>query len=298
MAGQGLIAGRPAGAFVRRVSRPRGSGAAWLVAPPLLFLGLFLALPLVVIFTTALRDKGLGGSIDVVTQPLFVSALTRTFVLALIVTVICWLVGMAYALALVLARGWLKIALFGTLFLTFWISLLVRTYGWIVLLQPRGLLYDVLHALGLVGGPIEILQTVWAMYPGMVHIMLPYMVLPIYGSLAALDARQIAAAQSMGAGPRLILRKIVLPQIRPGAIAGTVLVFVLSLGFYVTPAFLGGPDQLTLGTIVQREFGETFDFGAASAMGAALLIIVVAICLLADRFLGVSRQWGRHVGDA
>jgi putative spermidine/putrescine transport system permease protein len=124
------------------------------------------------------------------------------------------------------------------------------------------------------------------------------MVLPIYGALTALDARQIAAAQSMGARPALILRKVVLPQIRPGVLAGTVLVFVLSLGFYVTPAFLGGPSELTLGTIIQREFGQTFDFGAASAMGAALLILVVAICLAADRVLGVSRQWGRQVADA
>lgn len=275
-----------------RLNGPTGSGTGWLLAPPMAFLAIFLVVPLVLIFATALTDKGVAGSVAEVTQPLFVSALLRTFVLAAVVTVICWVVGLAYSLAMTVARGWVRGMLQAILFLTFWISLLVRTYGWIVLFQPRGVLYDLLTWAHLVDGPIEVLQTPWAMYPGMVHIMLPYMVLPIYAALLALDPRQIAAAESMGARPLLVLRQVVLPQIRAGATAGVVLVFILSLGFYVTPAFLGGPNQLTLGTIVQREFGETFDFGAASAMGGALLILVVALFLVANRLFGVTRHWG------
>lgn len=292
MAGQGLTVASESTAPRGGTRLLRGSGAVWLLALPMAFLAVFLVVPLVLIFATALTEKGVAGSVAEVTQPLFVSALLRTFLLATVVTVACWTVGLAYSTAMVVARGWVRGALLAVLFLTFWISLLVRTYGWIVLFQPRGVLYDLLTGLHLLDGPVEVLQTPWAMYPGMIHIMLPYMVLPMYAALLGLDPRQVAVAESLGARPLRVLRQVVLPQIRAGAIAGVVLVFVLSLGFYVTPAFLGGPDQLTLGTIVQREFGETFDLGAASAMGGTLLLLVAALFLVANRLFGVTRHWG------
>jgi len=271
-----------------------GTGATWLLVLPAALLQLCVVVPLVAIATTALSE-GTGKATHTVADSLFLDAARRTVVLAAMVTANCWVVGSLYSLSLLLTRGWVRLFLLASLFITFWISLLVRTYGWIVLFQPNGLLQHALHTFGLHSGDqLNLLQTTPAMYPGMVHIMLPYMILPIFGSLATLEPAQLRAAQSLGARPLTILRRVILPQMRAGSLAGVILVFILSLGFFVTPRFLGGPDDLTVATIIDREFEQVFDFIAASAMGLTLLIAVLALYVIADRALGVSRQW-EHV---
>lgn len=266
-------------------------GASWLLLVPVLFVACGVLVPLLTLATRAIQDKGVSGIGDTLTDPLFEQAVTRTLLLALTVAGICLLLGTLYALALVTAKGPVKALLWGALLISFWISLLVRTYGWVLLLQPNGVLDKTLRSLGVIHDSLNALQTTPAMYPGMVHIMLPYMVLPIYTSLAALDPSQLRAARSMGAPPLLTFRKVVLPQLRPGAIAGAILVFVLSLGFFVTPAFLGGPSKLTVGTIIEREFNSVYDFGAASVMSLALVFVVLAIYLVADRLFRVGEHW-------
>lgn len=267
-----------------------GSGARWLLVLPLLLMLLCLVIPLIMLVTTAFQD-GADSTLEAITSSLYLDAIRRTAVLAAVVTAICLLVGTVYSLGLALTRGWLRILLLATLFITFWISLLVRTYGWIILFQPAGLLDKLMQSLGLHEGPLDVLQTTLAMYPGMVHIMLPYMILPIYASVMSLDPSQLRAAQSLGARPLTILRRVILPQLRAGTLAGVVLVFILSLGFFITPRFLGGPEDLTVATIIDREFSQVYDFAAASAMGVALLVAVLLLYLLADRVLGVSKQW-------
>jgi putative spermidine/putrescine transport system permease protein len=123
--------------------------------------------------------------------------------------------------------------------------------------------------------------------------MLPLMVLPIYSAVLRLDQRRIWAARSLGARPGLLLRKVVLPELRVASAAGAILVFISSLGFYVTPALLGGPSNLTVGTLIAQEFYELLDFGTASAMGVLLLVAVGVLYACADRLLGVSTRWGR-----
>jgi putative spermidine/putrescine transport system permease protein len=270
-----------------------GTGATWLLVLPAALLLLCLLVPLVAIVTTAL-DQGAGYARETVTDAIFLQAVRRTIVLAVVVTLICWVIGTLFSLAMLLTRRSVRIFLVAALFMTFWISLLVRTYGWIILFQPNGLLQSILSSMGLIDGPLNLLQTTPAMYPGMVHIMLPYMILPIVGTLATIEPAQLRAAQSLGARPLTILRRVVLPHMRSGAIAGSILVFILSLGFYLTPRFLGGPEDLTVATIIDREFSQVYDFVAASAMGVTLLVAVLALYVIADRVLGVSKQW-EHV---
>jgi putative spermidine/putrescine transport system permease protein len=248
-------------------------------------------MPLYYVFKTALEEGGLDGSLQSIRGHLFLEALWRTVLLASVVACLSALLGLVYSLALAMATGWFKGVLFAMMFVSFSISVLVRTYGWVLLYQPNGVMYDVLHSLGLVHGPLNILKTTPAMYPAMVHIMLPYMVLPLYASMAALDADQLKAALSLGARPRLLLTKVVFPQIRSGLAAGWLLVFILSLGFYVTPAILGGPSNLTLATVINQQFSQLFDFGSASAMGAAVLGLVLCIYFLADRLLARAIGW-------
>jgi len=126
-----------------------------------------------------------------------------------------------------------------------------------------------------------------------VHIMLPYMVLPIYASLQALDPAQVRAARSLGASEGLVLRRLILPSLKSGSWAGVLLVFILSLGFYVTPAFLGGPGTQVLAMVIGVQFGRLENLALVAALGALLLVVVLGLYLVADRLFRISEQWDR-----
>jgi ABC-type spermidine/putrescine transport system permease subunit I len=279
-----------------RATAPRASGGGALLAPPLVFLTLFLALPLVFVVRAALSDRGLTGVRAGLGNPLLPDAMRRTIALATVVTVVAVVVGTVYSLALVLARGWARGLLIAALLASFWVSLLIRTVGWILFFEGNGLLDKVLQATGLEGRPLQLLQTTPAMYPAMVNVMLPYFVLPVWASFAALDQSQVQAARSLGARPWLVLRRVVLPQARAGVIGGGLLVFTLSLGFYVTPVLIGGPRNFTVGTLVGQQFGSSAGNGIAPAATMSVLLVLAAfvLYLLADRVLGVTSAWGRR----
>lgn len=270
-----------------------GTGARWLLALPVAFLVVCLLAPLVSVATTAVGERGWGVFAEVAASDIFVDATRRTLLLAAVVTGCCWVLGLAYGLGLAVTRGAVRALLLGALLVVFWTSLVVRTYGWILVYQPSGPLSRLLVDVGLRDRPLDLLQTAAAMYPAMVHVMLPLMVLPIYGAVRTLDRQRIWAARSLGASPTLLLRKVVLPELRVASAAGAMLVFISSLGFYVTPALLGGPSNLTAGTLIAQEFYELLDFGTASAMGVLLLAAVAGLYLAGDRLLDVSTRWGR-----
>jgi putative spermidine/putrescine transport system permease protein len=202
------------------------------------------------------------------------------------------ILGTVYALALAVAPRWLSVALLVSLFTIFWTSLLVRTYGWILLYLPKGPIYIVLHALHLRSQPLEIFQTNFASYPAMVHVMLPYVVLPVFAATRQIDAMHIRAARVCGARPLLVFWKIVLPALRPGIAAGGVLVFVMSLGFYVTPTLLGSQSDLLISTLIGNDFQAPGEAPIASAMSLVLLAVVVIVYVAADRAFKVSETWG------
>lgn len=272
----------------RRSSVLDGTGARFLALPPLVLLAIGLGVPLVAIFVSGIRDYGPAG---LFTHPfsdtLFVHAALKTLWLSALITAITWIVGVVFTLALGLSHPVLSKVLFGILFLTFWISLLVRTYGWVLTLQPAGALSTVLPS------STNVYQTLPGLLPPMVHVMLPYMVLPMYTGLKNLDAAQLRAARSLGAGELLTLRRVVLPALIPGSVAGAVLVFVLSLGFYVTPAFLGGPSDQLVAIVIGTQLGRGQTLAGTATMGAMLLIVVLALYFIADRWLGIGKQWGR-----
>jgi ABC-type spermidine/putrescine transport system permease subunit I len=277
------------------VSRParsggllNGSGIRFLALPPLALLAIGLGVPLVAIFVSGIRAYGIGGLFThPVHDTLFVHAAVKTLWLSALITAITWVVGLVFTLALGLAPPRLGKALFAILFLTFWISLLVRTYGWVLTLQPAGALSSVLPS------GANIYQTLPGLLPPMVHVMLPYMVLPMYTGLQNIDPAQLRAARSLGAGEMLTLRRVVVPALVPGSVAGAVLVFVLSLGFYVTPAFLGGPSDQLVAIVIGTQLGRGQSLAGTATMGALLLIVVLALYFIADRWLGIGKQWGR-----
>lgn len=277
-----------------RAPRHASHGVGWLLLPPGVLLALGLLGPVVVTFAIAVRDNGVTGVVtNPLAEPLVVDALWTTVWMSAVVTAVAWMLAVLFVLAVGMAPSWFAKVLFGVLFTTFWISLLVRTYGWVLVLQPNGALDHIGRLLHLSDDGFDLFQTTAGLIPAMVHIMLPYMVLPIYASVAALDPAQVRAARSLGGSEWLVLRRLILPSLKAGSWAGVLLVFIMSLGFYVTPAFLGGPGSQVIAMIIGLQFSRLDNLGLTAAIGALLLVLVIALYIVADRLFHISRQWER-----
>jgi len=207
-----------------------------------------------------------------------------TFEVSLLTTLICILLGypLAYFLALLPLR-WAGIFMLAVL-LPFWTSLLVRTYAWLVLLQKNGLLNDLAIHLGLWETPVKLVHNMTGTLIGMAHIMLPFLVLPLYSAMRKIDRDLMHAAANLGASPLHAFWKIYFPLSLSGMVAGSLIVFVLCLGFYVTPAVLGGGRVVMVSTQITAILENQFDWGAASALGVVLLSATLIILYLAARF--------------
>ena len=206
-----------------------------------------------------------------------------TFQVSLLTTLICILIGypLSYFLALLPPR-WVGFFMLAVL-LPFWTSLLVRTYAWLVLLQKRGLLNDFAMQIGLWDSPIKLVHNMTGTLIGMAHIMLPFLVLPLYGAMKKIDRDLMHAASNLGASPVNAFWRVYFPLSLPGLVAGSLIVFVLCLGFYVTPAVLGGGRVVMVATQITAILEHQFDWGAASALGVVLLVATILILYLAAR---------------
>jgi putative spermidine/putrescine transport system permease protein/spermidine/putrescine transport system permease protein len=172
--------------------------------------------------------------------------------------------------------------------LPFWTSLLVRTYAWLVLLQRKGLVNDWGMALGWWSEPIALVHNMTGTLIGMVHIMLPFMVLPLLSTMRSIDGDYLKAASSLGAGPARAFWSVFFPLSMPGLLAGTLIVFILCLGFYVTPAVLGGGKVIMVSNQIANDIELFFNWGAASALGVVLLVLTMAFLALAMRVPGMA----------
>ncbi|MAD95620.1 MAG: ABC transporter permease [Rhodobacteraceae bacterium] len=207
-----------------------------------------------------------------------------TFKVSALTTLICIVLGypIAYFLAALPSR-WSGIFMLAVL-LPFWTSLLVRTYAWLVLLQRKGLLNDLAIQIGLWDSPVKLVHNMTGTLIGMAHIMLPFLVLPLYGAMKKIEPDMMQAASNLGASPARAFFSIYLPLSVSGLVAGALIVFVLCLGFYVTPAVLGGGRVVMVATQITAILEHQFDWGAASALGVVLLLATVLVLYLAGRF--------------
>ncbi len=216
----------------------------------------------------------------------------KTFEVSIITTGICILIG--YPLAYFLSQLPSRIAniCLITVLLPFWTSLLVRTYAWLVLLQKRGLVNEWAIDLGLWDEPLKIVHNMTGTLIGMVHIMLPFLVLPLYGSMRALNRDYLKAASNLGASPMRSFWTVFFPLSTPGLFAGSLIVFVLCLGFFVTPAVLGGGKVIMVSMKIASNIELFVNWGAASALGVVLLVLTMLILWLAARFLRLDQMAG------
>ncbi len=271
------------------------------LAPAFLWWGVFLAAPLALILANSFFRRGsFGGVVYEPTldnygralDPLFLGVLGYSIQMALITTVICFLVG--YPAAWFIATrpsARVRNALLLLVILPFWTNFLIRTYAWIVLLNREGVVNQTLQAVGLTDAPLPLLYNDFAVVMGLVYGYLPLMILPLYASLERLNPEIREAAEDLGARPLRILRTVTLPLILPGIVAGCVFVFVPTLGNFPVPQLLGGGRRIMIGNLINQQFLEARDwpFGATLALG--LMVVLMALLVVQSRVLRRSREY-------
>lgn len=221
-------------------------------------------------------------------RPAYVESFLTTFKVAGLVTIVCVVLGypVAYLLSQLPQRAAQILMVF--IILPFWTSVLVRTYAWLVLLQRQGIINHWLLSSGLVGEPLPLVHNFTGTVIGMVHVMLPFLILPLYASMKAIDPVLLRAAANCGASPSQAFRQVFLPLSIPGLAAGVALTFVLSLGFYLTPALLGGGRVAMWSTQIADMVAKFANWGAASALSVVLLVVTGAILWGVNRFTRLS----------
>jgi len=225
-------------------------------------------------------------------RDIYFTVFIRTMRTALIVSAATLILGYPVAYLMSTLHGWRLTLVAGIVILPLWVSVLVRTYAWTVLLGRNGVVNQIVVGNGLSAEPLKLLNTEFAVLLAMTHILLPMMVLPIYSSLRGIPRGLPLAAQSLGASWPSVLRHVIIPLSLPGVGAGVVLVFIISLGFFITPMLLGGPTSLMIASLITQQATKFLDWPFASALAAVLLLITVAIVIVFNRFLRLERVLG------
>jgi len=223
-------------------------------------------------------------------QAVFRNVLGRTLWISGVVTLVCLLLG--YPVAYFIARqppGRAAVLLFLVL-LPFWTSLLVRTVAWVVLLQREGILNNLFLSLGLVAEPVRMIFNRFAVYVAMVHVLLPFMVLPLYAVMKGISPTYLRAASSLGAAPLTAFRRVYMPQTLPGVGAGCLMVFIQALGYYITPALVGGADDQMISYFIAFYASKTVNWGMAAALSIMLLAATLALYAVYDRMVGIDKM--------
>jgi putative spermidine/putrescine transport system permease protein len=233
-------------------------------------------------------EQSPDGSIGARDTQIYKKLYTKTLKIALIITILTVLLGYPLAFFMSQASDGLANFLMVFVLLPFWTSLLVRTTAWIALLQTGGVVNSTLSWLGITDKPIELLYNEFSTILAMTHILLPFMVLPLYAVMRGIDGNFMRAAVSMGSTPLGAWYKIYLPMSLPGLSAGALLVFIISVGYYITPALVGGTDGQMISNIIAFHMQVSNNWELAAALGSLLLVLILVLYWLFDRFVGTD----------
>ncbi|HEX9791929.1 MAG TPA: ABC transporter permease [Kiloniellales bacterium] len=222
-------------------------------------------------------------------ESIYLDVLGRSFQISILVTVFCLLLGFPVAYLLAVLPPRLGNPLMILVLLPFWTSLLVRTTAWVVLLQNKGIVNDSLIALGILQEPTQLIYNRIGVYVAMTHVLLPFMILPLYSVMRGISPSFVRAARSLGAPPTTAFLRVYLPQCLPGIGAGCLLVFVLALGYYITPALVGGAGDQMIAYFIAFYTTATINWGLASALGVVLLVATLMLCATYNKLVGFDR---------
>lgn len=276
------------------LARSRNLGAAPFLAPLLLLLGLAYGIPFlgVMKWSFTLPEPGIGQYRALLGDPLVQSVFVRTFRICALVTVAS--VAAAYAIAYIWVRGTpgQRLAAEYCILVPFWISVLTRAFGWVALLSNQGLINTWLRAAGILGEPLTLVRNEFGVVVGMTHFLVPFAVFPIASAMRSLDERVLLAARGMGAGRSRIFWSVFVPMTLSGIIGAALIVFVFALGFFVTPAILGGGRSVMVAELVYLRIFQSPDWGLGAAISITLVVIVGLLTAALFRYLRPSQMAG------
>lgn len=265
-----------------------------LALPAILLLVLLFLYPLVSFLSRSLFDPSFTTEhyVRAITGPAWRKIFRNTFEISFFTTLICLFLGypVAYLLANVSDR--VRNLVLPLVVIPFWTSVLVRAYAWIAVLGRAGVLNVVLGDLGFISSPLALLYNRPGVYMGMTHYLLPFMIFANYAVMRGIPQDLLRAAESLGAGPFQSFVRVYFPLSLPGITAGCLLVFILALGFFITPALLGGPSEIMLSMVIEQQISQAFNWEFAAALSVILLILTIAFYLIYSRFMSFERLYG------
>jgi len=270
-----------------------GLTAALLVAPATLAIVVLFVIPIGYVLLLSVTDPSvsLAHYRRLFTVPLYTNVMINTFRTSLIVTLACLALGYPLAYAMARRNDAVAAILLLAVGLSFWTGFVVRTYAWLVILGNKGPI-SALYAVAGWGRPPQLLFTSFSSTLGMTHILLPYMVLALYGVMRKIDPSYLRAAEGLGAPPWRGFLDVFLPLSLPGVVNGCVLVFTMCLGFYVTPILLGTPKDMMISQLISQQIEDLLAWGFASAIAVVLLACTLVLLAVYNRFAGLDRLWG------
>lgn len=275
------------------VGQAEPSGFAYVV-PALVLVLAFFALPVAALLLRSVTEPALGlqNYAQLFGSTTYLRIFLNTFVVSALVTAISVVVGFPVAWMLaIMPRRWGQLV-FAILILSMWTNLLARTYAWMVLLQRTGVINKTLISLGIIDQPLALVNNLVGVTIGMTYIMLPFVILPLTGVIRAIDPSILQAAALCGATRGQALRRVLLPLALPGILSGALMVFVMSLGYFVTPALLGGAANMMLAELIAQFVQSLVNWGMGSAAALALLVITLGLYALQLRLFGAGRMGG------
>jgi putative spermidine/putrescine transport system permease protein len=262
---------------------------------PLAFMALVFLAPLLLMLWSSIRGADgftLAGYARVLGDDYYIKVIGQTLQLALITTGGALILGYPAAFALARAKGWRQVVLFALVFLPLTVSIIVKSFGWGIVLRRDGILNWLMLNLGLIERPIRMIFTEFALYAGMINVFLPFMVLPIYSVVRMMDPRLPDAAATLGASPWFRFTRVTLPLSLPGVVAGVSIVFSLAVAAYVTPSLLMGDRYMTMSMVMAKAFLNLRDWQLGAAMAAVLMTLAVVVVIgaaILQRRLGTAK---------
>lgn len=265
--------------------------------PALLLLALFFLVPVMLVLVRSVMEPepGFGNYAELLGSSAYRGILVNTFVVSAVVTAVTLLLGfpLAWLLAL-LPRGW-ALAVLGIVLISMWTNLLARSFAWLVLLQQTGVINRALMALGLIETPLPLINNLTGVTIGMSYIMLPYLVMPLLATIQSLDPAVFRATALCGANRWQVFWRVFLPSCMPGIAAGCLMVFVMSLGYFITPAILGGSSSMMVGQLIAQLIQSLLNWGLGGAAAVILIVVTLAIYALQLRLVDPFKAaGGRH----
>jgi putative spermidine/putrescine transport system permease protein len=281
------------------LSRPLSASGAWLtptllLLPCLIWIAFFFLLPLALMCWRSLASEGFSLEAYAVlfTSPLYTKVMLTTVKTAAITTVFALLLGYPLAYALTISGGKLRGLILVFVLIPYWVDIIVRSFSWLILLGDNGLVNKGLIGLGILSAPLQLLYTPLSVLLAMVQILLPLTTVTLFGAMLRIDRTLMAAAKIHGANEWQAFRTVFFPLSLPGVYGAGLLVFVLALGFYVTPALLGSPRETMIAQTIMVEANQLLDWPQASAAGAVLLLITTSIAAVYNHYFSLDRLWG------